>query len=133
MHAGNFSILVPPDGDARLAPIYGILSTHVVMNDDTLALPLYGRDMPTAEDVADFLIPFMGADRAARLTHDVAWLARPCIEETFVGELRESPAVRAFIKKFVDRTIRRCDAMKTALAERKREPSGEMEDSVGRR
>lgn len=133
MHAGNFSILVPPDGDARLAPIYGMFSTHVVMNDDTLALPLYGRDMPTAEDVADFLVPFMGNDRAARLTHDVARLARPCIEETFAGKLRESPAVRTFIEKFVDRTIRRCDAMETALAEREREPSGEMEDSVDRR
>ena len=131
MHAGNFSILIQPSRAARLAPIYGMLSTHAVMNDDTLALPLYGRDMPTAEDVADFLVPFIGADRAARLTHDVARLARPCIEETFPKELRENPAVRAFVEKFVDRTIRRCDVMKTALAEREREPYEGMADSIG--
>lgn len=131
MHAGNFSILIQPSGAARLAPIYGMLSTHAVMNDDTLALPLYGRDMPTAEDVADFLIPFIGADRAARLTHDVARLARPCIEEVLPKERRGDPTVRAFIEKFVDRTIRRCDAMETALAEREREPYDEMADSIG--
>ena len=101
------------------------------MNDDTLALPLYGRDMPTAEDVADFLIPFMGADRAARLTHDVARLARPCIEEVFPKERRGDPTVRAFIEKFVDRTIRRCDAMEIALAEHERKPYDEMADSIG--
>lgn len=131
MHAGNFSILIQSSGAARLAPIYGMLSTHAVMNDDTLALPLYGRDMPTAEDVADFLIPFMGAGRAAQLAHDVARLAQPCIEEVFPKERRGDPVVRTFVEKFVDRTIRRCNAMETTLAEREREPYEGMADSIG--
>lgn len=131
MHAGNFSILIQSSRAARLAPIYGMLSTHAVMNDDTLALPLYGRDMPTAEDVADFLIPFMGADRAAQLAHDVARLAQPCIEEVFPKERRGNPVVRTFVEKFVDRTIRRCNAMETTLAEREREPYEGMADSIG--
>jgi len=44
MHLKNFALMTEPDGIRRLAPAYDLVCTKLVMPDDTLALPLGGRN-----------------------------------------------------------------------------------------
>ncbi len=43
MHLKNFSLLTAEDGMVRLTPAYDLVSTHLVIRDDPLALPVGGR------------------------------------------------------------------------------------------
>jgi len=44
MHLKNFSLLTTRDGIRRLAPAYDLVCTKLIIPDDTLALPIGGRD-----------------------------------------------------------------------------------------
>jgi serine/threonine-protein kinase HipA len=43
MHLKNFSLLTTPDGIRRLSPAYDLLCTRLVIPEDTLAMPLGGK------------------------------------------------------------------------------------------
>lgn len=44
LHLKNFSLLTAPDGVRRLSPAYDLVCTKLVIPDDTLAMPMGGRD-----------------------------------------------------------------------------------------
>ena len=44
MHLKNFSMLTTPDGIHRLSPAYDLVCTKLIIPDDTLAMPVGGRD-----------------------------------------------------------------------------------------
>ena len=44
MHLKNFSLITMPDGIRRLSPAYDLVCTKLVIPDDTLAMPIRGRD-----------------------------------------------------------------------------------------
>lgn len=44
MHLKNFSLLTDLDGIVRLTPAYDLVCTKLVIPDDTLAMPIGGRD-----------------------------------------------------------------------------------------
>lgn len=44
MHLKNFSLLTTPAGIRQLSPAYDLLCTKLVIPDDTLAMPIGGRD-----------------------------------------------------------------------------------------
>ena len=44
MHLKNFSLLTTSDGIHRLSPAYDLVCTRLVIPDDTLAMPVGGRD-----------------------------------------------------------------------------------------
>lgn len=44
MHLKNFSLLTTSDGIRRLSPAYDLVCTRLVIPDDTLAMPVGGRD-----------------------------------------------------------------------------------------
>lgn len=44
MHLKNFSLLTTSEGLSRLSPAYDLVCTQLVIPDDTLALPVDGRD-----------------------------------------------------------------------------------------
>lgn len=44
MHLKNFSMITTPEGIRRLSPAYDLVCTKLVIPDDTLALPIGGRD-----------------------------------------------------------------------------------------
>jgi len=44
MHLKNFSLITTTDGIRRLSPAYDLVCTRLVIADDTLAMPIGGRD-----------------------------------------------------------------------------------------
>lgn len=48
MHLKNFSLLTAEDGVVRLTPAYDLVSTHLVIPDDPLALTVNGKDQKLA-------------------------------------------------------------------------------------
>ena len=44
MHLKNFSLITTPEGIRRLSPAYDLVCTRLVIPDDTLAMPIGGRD-----------------------------------------------------------------------------------------
>ncbi|HUT93167.1 MAG TPA: HipA domain-containing protein [Thermoguttaceae bacterium] len=44
MHLKNFSLITTTDGIRRLSPAYDLVCTRLVIGDDTLAMPIGGRD-----------------------------------------------------------------------------------------
>ena len=44
MHLKNFSLVAGQDGIARFTPAYDLLCTRLVIPNDTLALPILGKD-----------------------------------------------------------------------------------------
>jgi serine/threonine-protein kinase HipA len=44
MHLKNFSLITTPEGIRRLSPAYDLVCTKLVLPEDTLAMPIGGRD-----------------------------------------------------------------------------------------
>ncbi len=44
LHLKNLSLMIDPEGLVKLTPAYDLVSTHLVMEGDPLALPICGRD-----------------------------------------------------------------------------------------
>ncbi len=81
MHLKNFSLLTTSDGIRRLSPAYDLLCTRLVIPDDTLAMPIGGKDRNVTRrdwfDFADYCgIPNRAAQRL--LTTQTQALERAC-------------------------------------------------------
>lgn len=109
MHLKNFSLITMPEGIRRLSPAYDLVCTKLVIPDDTLALPVGGRDKNFTRrmwlDFAEYCeIPERAAKRliseqigalepSLRLM-SASFLPDP-MKEQYAGFLRENTSVLA--------------------------------------
>ncbi|MBI3862925.1 MAG: HipA domain-containing protein [Planctomycetia bacterium] len=67
MHLKNFSLLTTPEGIRRLSPAYDLVCTKLVIPDDTLAMPVGGRDRKLTRGIWVEFADYCGIpDKAAK-------------------------------------------------------------------
>ena len=107
MHLKNFSLLTTTDGIRRLSPAYDLVCTKLIIPDDTLAMPVGGRDRNfTRRKWFDFAEYCQIPERAAkRLLSEQNEALEPAlrlisasflpdqIKEQYEGFLRENTSV----------------------------------------
>jgi serine/threonine-protein kinase HipA len=82
MHLKNFSLITTSEGISRLAPAYDLVCTKLVIPDDTLAMPIDGRDKNlTRQKWLDFANYCEIPERAAkRLISEQINALKPALE-----------------------------------------------------
>jgi serine/threonine-protein kinase HipA len=89
MHLKNFSLLTDEDDITRLTPAYDLVSTHLVIPGDPLALPVGGKKTRLVSDdwlgFADYCgLPHTVAERMFRKQRDVTDEAASLIRRSFL-------------------------------------------------
>ena len=107
MHLKNFSLLTGEDGIVRLTPSYDLVSTHLVIPDDPLAMPVGGKKTKLAR--GDWLrlaehcdLPRKVAERVLQEQFDVADRATKLIEHSFLPADQKTQ-YEALIRQRTDR------------------------------
>ena len=65
MHTKNFSIMIDPNGNPRLTPVYDMVNTDIYGFSDILALKLTNDNRPKAPAIAAFLSQYLTPDEIA--------------------------------------------------------------------
>lgn len=103
MHLKNFSLVTTPEGIRRLSPAYDLVCTKLVIPDDTLAMPIGGRDKNLTRrkwlDFADYCaIPEKAAKRVISRHIDALEQAIRLISASFLSdEMKEQ--YEAFLRQ----------------------------------
>ncbi|MEQ9406373.1 MAG: HipA domain-containing protein [Fuerstiella sp.] len=98
MHLKNFSLITTPDGLQQLSPAYDLVCTKLVIPDDTLALPIGGRDRNLTRrtwlDFAEYCrIPPKAANRLISEQIDALPPALEFVQSSFLpDEMKEQYA-----------------------------------------
>ena len=107
MHLKNFSLLTGEDGIVRLTPSYDLVSTHLVIPDDPLAMPVGGKKTKLARGAWLRLaeqceLPRKVAERVLQEQFDVADKATKLIEHSFLPADQKTQ-YEALIRQRTDR------------------------------
>jgi serine/threonine-protein kinase HipA len=95
LHLKNLSLLVSEDDIIRLTPAYDLVSTHLVIPGDPLALPVGGKKTTLAADdwlrFADYCgLPHTVAERMFRKQEDITDEAAKLIGQSFLPADQQS-------------------------------------------